>query len=390
MRALGESLAVVLLSYVLVSCSREETPESTPPKTPVATVYASVETEAVQDSDDAADDPAIWINPADPAESVIFGTNKRRGIGVYGLDGSELYFRDDGRINNVDVRQGVTLGGRTLDVVAATNRTDKTIVVYEFAPNSMTLSPLFTPIETGFGDPYGLCMYLSPEDGSLYVFATEADTGYVGQWKLSISENDEATAERMDRTLRVGSQAEGCAADDEQKLLFVAEENVGLYAYWAEPGLPEGRRQARFIIDQVDGGNLTADAEGVAVVREGEEGAGYIIVSSQGSNSYNVYDRAPPYEFRGAFVIADNEDIDGVEETDGIDVTAANLGPAFPGGVFVAQDGFNYEEPDGKLANQNFKLVPWPAIRSALSLPEPVVGEGAELGREESDEEPLN
>ena len=110
----------------------------------------------------------------------------------------------------------------------------------------------------------------------------------------------------------------------------------------------------------------------------------------QCSNSYNVYARAPPYEFRGAFVIAENENIDGVEEADGIDVTAANLGPAFPGGVFVAQDGFNYEGPDGKLANQNFKLVPWSAIRSALSLPEPGVGEGVELGGEESEEEPLN
>ncbi len=390
MKALGESLTVVLLSCVLVACGREDTPEGTSPKTPAVAVFAAVETEAVQDSDDAADDPAIWINPNNPADSVIIGTNKRRGVGVYALDGTELSFRQDGRINNVDIRQRVTLGGRTLDVVAATNRSDKTIVVYAFDPDSKSLSPIFPPIETGFGDPYGLCMYLSPEDGALYAIATEADTGYVGQWKLTMSENGEAKAERMDRTLRVGSQAEGCAADDEQKLLFIAEENVGLYAYWAEPGLPEGRRQARFIIDTVDGGNLTADAEGVAVVREGEDGAGYIIVSSQGSNSYNVYDRAPPYEFRGAFVIADSENIDGVEETDGIDVTTANLGPAFPGGVFVAQDGFNYEGPEGKLANQNFKLVPWSAIRNAMSLPETVVGEGVEVGGEEASEEPLN
>ena len=41
---------------------------------------------------------------------------------------------------------------------------------------------------------------------------------------------------------------------------------------------------------------------------------------------------------------------------DGIDATAASLGPAFPQGVFVAQDGKN----EG--GNQNFKLVPWQAI----------------------------
>jgi len=42
-----------------------------------------------------------------------------------------------------------------------------------------------------------------------------------------------------------------------------------------------------------------------------------------------------------------------VSDTDGIDVTATPLGPRFPRGLFVAQDGRN----DG--ANQNFKLVPW-------------------------------
>jgi hypothetical protein len=39
------------------------------------------------------------------------------------------------------------------------------------------------------------------------------------------------------------------------------------------------------------------------------------------------------------------------------------LGSAFPGGVFVVQDGSNTG------GNQNFKLVPWPAIASAASPP---------------------
>jgi 3-phytase len=37
-------------------------------------------------------------------------------------------------------------------------------------------------------------------------------------------------------------------------------------------------------------------------------------------------------------------------------VTTANLGPSFPHGVFVVQDGFNDK------GNQNFKLVPLQAI----------------------------
>jgi 3-phytase len=37
-------------------------------------------------------------------------------------------------------------------------------------------------------------------------------------------------------------------------------------------------------------------------------------------------------------------------------VTTANLGPSFPSGVFVVQDGFNDK------GNQNFKLVPLQSI----------------------------
>lgn len=51
-----------------------------------------------------------------------------------------------------------------------------------------------------------------------------------------------------------------------------------------------------------------------------------------------------------------------VAAVDGIDVTSASLGPAFPHGVFVAQDNEN----DG--GHQNFKLVPWQAIAEGADL----------------------
>jgi len=113
----------------------------------------------------------------------------------------------------------------------------------------------------------------------------------------------------------------------------------------------------------------------VAIIRTAD-GGGYVIVSSQGSNSYNVYDRIGPHAFRGAFQIGPTSEqvgIDGVEETDGIDVTATPLGSAYAEGLFVAQDGFNYNgAQEDRRANQNFKLVPWQRIREALALPEPV------------------
>ena len=68
----------------------------------------------------------------------------------------------------------------------------------------------------------------------------------------------------------------------------------------------------------------------------------------------------------GNFHVVTNEllGIDGSSETEGIDVTSANLGDAFPNGLFVAQDGRNIS-PDER---QNFKLVPWERIAEAMGL----------------------
>jgi 3-phytase len=364
-------MTVCAVGLVLASCGEEDKTKRPAPKDPAAKVSATVETVPMRDAKDAADDPAIWIDASNPANSVIIGTNKKSGLGLYGLDGAELSFRPDGRMNNVDLRQNVMLGGQALDIVVASNRTNKTIDVYKMDGATRTLAPLMTSIASNFADPYGICLYHSAKTGVLDIFMNDSG-GMVGQWRLS-ADGNRFKSEQL-RTFMVGakdSQAEGCAADDKQGLLFVAEEDVGLYAYDAED-----LTKPRVVIDKVDGGHLTADAEGVAVVYEGE--GGYIIVSSQGSNSYNVYDRAAPFAFRGAFQVADaiaanGASIDGAEDTDGLDVTSASLGRAFPGGVFVVQDGANFDGAEKTKANQNFKLVPWPAIRDALKLPAPVV-----------------
>ena len=351
-------MRVQVLSCVAVLAGCEQGPDHTPPKDPAVSVSATVETQAMQDADDAADDPAIWVDAENPANSVIIGTNKQRGLGVYGLDGKELTFRADGRMNNVDLRQNVTLGGMSMDIVAATNRTKQAVSVYTVDRASRSLKPL-SEIPSGLGDPYGICLYVS-KTGTLYVFANDSESGTFKQWRLSSPDGSSLQAEEV-RTFGVGSQAEGCVADDANGRLFIAEEDVGLWSYGADPG--DG--DARSSIDSVANGHLTADAEGVALVDEGN-GGGYLIVSSQGSYSYNVYDRAQPHTFRGAFVVADGQ-IDGTGETDGLDATVANLGPGFPGGALAIQDGFNTQGQ--AKANQNFKLVPWPAVREALKLP---------------------
>lgn len=163
------------------------------------------------------------------------------------------------------------------------------------------------------------------------------------------------------REFNVGSQTEGCVADDETGTLFIGEENFGIWKYSAEPG--DG--QTRTLIDKVDAGNITADVEGMAIYH-GPDGAGYLLVSNQGADNYAVYERTGEHRFLGLFHVVADEDtgIDGVSETDGLDVSSANFGPAFPGGIFVAQDGRNITPEE----RQNFKLVPWSRIAKAMGL----------------------
>ena len=76
------------------------------------------------------DDPAIWVNAADPAESRIITTTKSEegaGLGVFDLRGKLKGRMDAGEPNNVDVIYGFDLGGRKVDLAVAACRRDNTL-----------------------------------------------------------------------------------------------------------------------------------------------------------------------------------------------------------------------------------------------------------------------
>ena len=93
----------------------------------------------------------------------------------------------------------------------------------------------------------------------------------------------------------------------------------------------------------------------------------YLVISSQGNDSYVVVDAEPPFALRGAFRVGVNAKagIDGTSETDGLDVTSANLGGPWSKGMLVVQDG-RKRMPEQA---QNFKYIPWSEVAKALRLP---------------------
>ncbi|WP_257546528.1 phytase [Sphingopyxis sp. DBS4] len=345
---------------LLAAAGLPERPAAPAPATmPLA--LATVETAPVETGGDAADDPAIWINPADPAQSVVIGTQKQSGLYVYGLDGKVLQYLPDGRMNNVDLRSGFRLGGRDVALVTASNRTTKGISIYALDPATRRLTDVADGLQnTGFEDPYGLCMYRSAKTKKTYVFVNQTD-GKMRQWELVATPAGKVRA-KLVRDLPFASQVEGCVADDETGMLYTGEEDVGI---WREGAEPRGGPARTMLAKITDNPALKDDMEGMGLYAMAG-GKGYLVVSSQGNDSYAVFRREGDNAYVGSFRIGADmaAGIDGVSETDGLDVSSLAAGPNFPHGLMVAQDGRNVSPPE----NQNFKLVPWERVAKALGL----------------------
>ena len=318
--------------------------EDLPGVSPVA------ETTPVASRDDAADDPAIWINLNNPEASLILGTDKQSGVYAYDLKGNDVQFVPTGAVNNVDLRQGVSIGDWSGDVAAASNRSNNTIALYEITDGVIHETGAFPSL---IEEPYGLCMGSS--DGAVFVFVAHK-TGALIAYELD-SPQSGASAGRVN----LETQLEGCVFDDETATLYIGEEERGIW----KTSYAHGEFSAPQLVDEIgsDSG-VAADVEGLAIYH-GVDGRKLLVASSQGNNSYAVYDTADD-RFLGRFAVVSGEVIDGAEETDGIEVTSIPLGASFPHGVLVVQDGYN--RPRGE--RQNFKIVDWRDVEAVLSLRE--------------------
>jgi len=346
---LMRSVVVLLLAATALSgCATQMRDPSFP-------VLAARETAAVGSMDDAADDPAIWVDRANPEQSRIIGTDKQGGLYVYDLAGRELQFVPAGLVNNVDLRNGFAFGDGAAPIVVASDRDDQTIAIFRFDPATRQLRPAqIAAISSGFPEVYGVCLYRAP-NGTTQLIATSA-LGAVKQWRLE-GMGTSVTATQV-RRFDLGSIAEGCVADDATGALYIAEENVGIWRLGADPTFGDNR----VLIDRTGTGHLTADVEGLAIYA-GANGTGYVVASSQGSSQFVLYERREDNAYVGTFSIGANGNVDGVSGTDGIEVSSANLGPDWPGGIMIAQDDENMNPTQP----QNFKMVPWRAVEEAIA-----------------------
>lgn len=323
-------------SPVLATCGCFLSGSSRQPLAPPGALSPVVVTERVKHD---ADDPAIWLNAADPARSLIIGTDKDEDGALYafGLDGRIVRVTATlRRPNNVDVEYGLPLGGAAVDVAVATERLANRIRVFRV--------PDLTPIDCGGIDvfvgeaeraPMGVAVYKRPSDGAVFAVVGRKSgptSGYLWQYRL---EDDGKGCVKGKKVRAFGSwsgegEIEAIAVDDALGYVYYSDEAFGVRKYRADPGVPEADKE--LAVFGTDG--FSGDREGISIYTTTDR-TGYILVSDQQVGKFHVFPRegspGGPHVHPRLKVVQTMTD-----GSDGSDVTSAALGDAFPKGLFVA------------------------------------------------------
>lgn len=343
---------------LLPGCAREKRVE-----VPAAQIRPAIATAPVTDD---ADDPAIWVNPRDAAASLVFGTNKvkapRGALVVFDLDG-QIRQTVDGldRPNNVDVEYGFLAGGKAVDIVVVTERLRSRLRVYRVREDGSGVDeigavPVFEG-ETGErSQPMGIALYKRPRDGAVFAIVSRKSGpsgSYLWQYRL-LEAGGKIRGEKAREFGAFSGRAEieAVAVDDELGYVYYADEDDSIRKYAADPEAPEPNRElARFATTGFKG-----NREGIAIYAQ-PGGAGYVICTEQiaGNSAYHLFPRAGapgnPHDHSRVLGVIRG----GADATDGLDATAAALGPKFPAGVLIAMNS----------GGKNFLFYRWEDIEAA-------------------------
>ncbi len=310
------------------------------------------------------DDPAIWVNRAHPAQSLIIGTDKDvdGALLVYGLDGVErkdLSVRGLARPNNVDIAYDVAFAGGKVDVAVVAERYAHRLRVYRL-PDMAPIDGGGIPVFEGerARDVMGIAMYSRPGDGATFAIVSRSDAyaprdGYLHQYRL-VDNGAGVLRGVFSRAFGAWSgkkEIEAIAVDNELGYVYYSDENTGIRKYLADPGAEDAEDELAMFGTT----GFADDREGISIYPTGP-GKGYVLVSNQQANTFRIF----PREGTVAGGAHDHPLISSVrlstDESDGSDVTAAAL-PGFPGGLFV-----------GMSTDRTFHFYAWDDIAQAAGL----------------------
>ncbi len=315
-----------------------------------------------------ADDPALWIHPADPSRSLILGTDKGDtdgGVYVFTLDGRidrTRTRRPMRRPNNVAVIQGVLLGGERMDLAVVTERGARALRVFRL-PDMTPLDGGGIPVFDGneARAPMGVALYRRPRDGAVFAIVggkAGPTEGYLWQYRLE-RRNDGLVGGVPVRRFGQYSgrkEIEAIAVDQQLGYVYYSDETVGIRKYHADPDHTEAARALALFGTS----GFIEDHEGIAIYAA-TDSTGYLVVSDQQGGRIQLFPRegrpGAPHDHPALAVIPVT-----ARETDGLEVTATSLPPRFPAGVLVMMS-----------TDRTFHIYDWRQIRSQLTRRDTIV-----------------
>jgi 3-phytase len=318
-------------------------------------VLAAAETPAIGGAGrDAADDPAIWVDPNDRRRGVIIGTDKGSGLYVYDLAGRQLQFLGGGKPNNVDIREAfpTPTGEKVLVAASDRGRPGAGAALFFLDPATLKLS-LWAAVPVDLVEPYGLCL---ARRGEAFLMIVNGADGQVRQLRVAAGADGRPQLVE-ERRFAVATQPEGCVADDARGQLYLGEEGKGVWRFDLSAGKAEGE-----LIAEAPSQMLMPDVEGLALLDD-ERGT-WLIASSQGDSAFAVWNVGETQTvYHGRFSVVAGNGVDAVTGTDGVAAQGRLVG-TFTEGLVVMQD----DQDDVPGRKQNFKLVAWASVKAALGL----------------------
>ena len=309
-------------------------------------------------------DAAIWVHPSDPAKSLLLITNEKKGLEVHDVDGLLLKHLENGICPcYVDVLYEMPMGDKVVDLALATCRAPASTGVKVWQIDSakrklvdVTAGTLIHVMDDG--DLLGLCTYHSPTTGRNFFFVTSRE-GRIEQYELLATPDGHISAQRV-RAFSLPGEVKSCVADDERGVVYLAQDDVGVWRYPAEPDAPAAGK----CVIRVGEHGLIPNVKGPALYCAAG-GRGYLLVVSQGPKGGKACVKVYQREGDNAFVLTIDPSPKGygpVEHTAGLAVSNQSTTRRFPKGVLVINDQIN---PN---ASEDFKIYSWEEIARAGRL----------------------
>ena len=302
---------------------------------PASVVQPVVITDTVRHD---TDDPAIWINPDDPAKSLIIGTDKDAdgALYVFDLKGKVVagkVVRKLNRPNNVDIVYGLMLAGKPADVAVVTERGTSRLRTFRL-PDMKTLDNQDLDVFIGEDEhqPMGIALYKRPTDGAIFAIVGRKkgpNEGYLWQYRLEDngSGSIKATVVRKFGSWSGKKEIESIAVDNELGYVYYSDEGVGVRKYYADP--ERGNTELTLFVQT----GFTEDHEGISIYKTGPK-TGYLLVSDQRANQFHIFRREGEPGNPNAHKLLKVVKV-AARLSDGSEVTSRALGKQFPRGLFV-------------------------------------------------------